>query len=201
MNLARRRSSRPDKTATSDKKAAHRIPFTHVSSRNQIGLDMAEKSKITTADKPSSVKVETNAAPTRVADIMTSKLVTLSPQHTFGEAVQLMSDSPFRHFPVLQGDGRLAGIFSDRDVLRVLGRTRNWQDKVVSSVMTHNVVTVKPHTPLSTAASEMLFHQVNCLPVIDEDGKVCGMLTSTDLLRAFRKIQAALETDSASSDS
>ena len=162
---------------------------------------MAEKSKITTADKSPSARVETEAAPTRVADIMTRELVALSPEYTFGEAVQLMSDSPFRHFPVLHADGRLAGIFSDRDVLRVLGRTRNWQDKIVSSVMTHNVVTVKPQTPLSSAASEMLFHRVNCLPVIDEDGKVCGILTSTDLLKAFRKIQGALETEQSSSAS
>lgn len=156
---------------------------------------MAEKTKITTADPSSSVSVETEATPTCVADIMTRNLVTLSAGDTFGEAVQLMSESPFRHFPVLHPDGRLAGVFSDRDVLRVLGRTRNWQEKVVSSVMTQNVVTVKPQTPLSLATSEMLFHQVNCLPVVDADGKVCGMLTSTDLLKAFRKIQASLESD------
>jgi CBS domain-containing membrane protein len=162
---------------------------------------MAEKSKITTSHKSSLTRIETDAAPTRVADIMTRELVALSPENTFGEAVQLMSDSPFRHFPVLHADGRLAGIFSDRDVLRVLGRTRNWQDKVVNSVMTQNVVTVKPQTPLSTAASEMLFHQVNCLPVIDENGKVCGILTSADLLKAFRKIQTALEAERSSSTS
>lgn len=162
---------------------------------------MAEKSKITTSDKSPLTRIETDAAPTRVADIMTRELVALSPENTFGEAVQLMSDSPFRHFPVLHADGRLAGIFSDRDVLRVLGRTRNWQDKVVNSVMTQNVITVKPQTPLSTAASEMLFHQVNCLPVIDENGKVCGILTSADLLKAFRKIQTALETERSSSTS
>jgi len=159
---------------------------------------MAEKTKNTTSDKLSSASVEKVAAPTFAADIMTRKLVTLSAEHTFGEAVQLMSESPFRHFPVLHPDGRLAGVFSDRDVLRVLGRTRNWQEKVVSSVMTQNVVTVKPQTPLSVAISDMLFHRVNCLPVIDEDGKVCGMLTSTDLLKAFRKMQASLESDRSS---
>lgn len=162
---------------------------------------MAEKNKNTTSAKSSPTRIGTETMPTRVADIMTRELVTLSPENTFGEAVQLMADSPFRHFPVLHADGRLAGIFSDRDVLRVLGRTRNWQEKVVNSVMTHNVVTVKPQTLLSTAASEILFHQVNCLPVIDEDGKVCGILTSTDLLKAFRKIQAVLETERSSSSS
>ena len=133
---------------------------------------------------------------TRVADIMSSKLVTLSAHHTFGQAVQLMTNSPFRHFLVIHADGRLAGLFSDRDVLRALGRTPNWQAKNVSGVMTHKVFTVTPETPLSVAASEMLSRRINCLPVVGNDGKVCGIITSTYLLRSYQKIQAALENDS-----
>ena len=133
---------------------------------------------------------------TCVADIMSSKLVTLSAHHTFGQAVQLMTNSPFRHFLVIHADGRLAGLFSDRDVLRALGRTPNWQAKNVSGVMTHKVFTVTPETPLSVAASEMLSRRINCLPVVGNDGKVCGIITSTDLLRSYQKIQAALENDS-----
>ena len=133
---------------------------------------------------------------TRVADIMSSQLVTLSAHHTFGQAVQLMTNSPFRHFLVIHADGRLAGLFSDRDVLRALGRTPNWQAKNVSGVMTHKVFTVTPETPLSVAASEMLSRRINCLPVVGNDGKVCGIITSTDLLRSYQKIQAALENNS-----
>jgi CBS domain-containing protein len=136
------------------------------------------------------------ASATRVADIMSSQLVTLSAHHTFGQAVQLMTNSPFRHFLVIHADGRLAGLFSDRDVLRALGRTPNWQAKNVSGVMTHKVFTVTPETPLSVAASEMLSRRINCLPVVGNDGKVCGIITSTDLLRSYQKIQAALENDS-----
>jgi CBS domain-containing protein len=138
----------------------------------------------------------TPSAATRVADIMSSKLVTLSAHHTFGQAVQLMTNSPFRHFLVIHADGRLAGVFSDRDVLRALGRTPNWQAKNVSGVMTHKVFTVTPETPLSVAASEMLSRRINCLPVIGKDGKVCGIITSTDLLRSYQKIQASLENNS-----
>lgn len=132
---------------------------------------------------------------TRVAEIMSTNLVTLSAHHTFGQAVQLMTDSPFRHFLVIHADGRLAGVFSDRDVLRALGRTPNWQAKYVSGVMTHKVFTVTPETLLSEAAAEMLSRRINCLPVIGTDGKVCGIITSTDLLRSYQKIQASLETN------
>jgi CBS domain-containing protein len=133
---------------------------------------------------------------TRVAEVMSTNLVTLSAHHTFGEAVQLMTNSPFRHFLVVHADGRLAGVFSDRDVLRALGRTPNWQAKNVSGVMTHKVFTVTPETPLSVAASEMLSRRINCLPVIGDDGKVCGIITSTDLLRSYQKIQSSLENNS-----
>ena len=128
-----------------------------------------------------------------VADIMTIKLTTLSPHHTFGEAVQLMTNSPFRHFLVINADRTLAGVFSDRDVLRALGRTPNWQAKTVSGVMTRYVVTVSPKTPLSVAANLMLTRRINCLPVIEDDGKVCGILTSTDLLSIYQRMQASLE--------
>jgi CBS domain len=87
-----------------------------------------------------------------------------------------MTNSPFRHFLVIHADGRLAGVFSDRDVLRALGRTPNWQSKNVSGVMTHKVFTVTRETPLSVAA--------------------CGIITSTDLLRSYQKIQASLENNS-----
>lgn len=133
------------------------------------------------------------AAATCVAEIMSTSLVTLSAHHTFGEAVQLMTDSPFRHFLVVHADGRLAGVFSDRDVLRALGRTPNWQAKNVSGVMTHKVFTVTPETLLSVAAAEMLSRRISCLPVIGKDGKVCGIITSTDLLRKYQKLQACLE--------
>jgi CBS domain-containing protein len=50
--------------------------------------------------------------------------------------------------------------------------------------MTHKVFTASPETPLSVAASEMLSRRINCLPVLGKDGKVCGIITSTDLLRS-----------------
>ena len=155
---------------------------------------MEERIEVTTPDQRTvSSSPEFNLSATRVADIMTTNLITLSPHHTFGEAVQLMANSPFRHFLVVHADRTLAGVFSDRDVLRALGRTPNWQAKAVSGVMTRYVVTVNPKTLLSLAATEMLTRRINCLPVIGDDQKVCGIITSTDLLKIYQKMQASLE--------
>jgi CBS domain-containing membrane protein len=153
---------------------------------------MEERIEATAASKWSASSAPKLSA-TSVADVMTTKLTTLSPHYTFGEAVQLMANSPFRHFLVINADRTLAGVFSDRDVLRALGRTPNWQAKAVSGVMTCYVVTVNPKTPLSIAAKLMLERRINCLPVVEDDGKVCGILTSTDLLSIYQKMQASLE--------
>jgi len=153
---------------------------------------MEERIEATAASKWSASSAPKLSA-TSVADVMTTKLTTLSPHYTFGEAVQLMANSPFRHFLVINADRTLAGVFSDRDVLRALGRTPNWQAKAVSGVMTRYVVTVNPKTPLSIAAKLMLERRINCLPVVEDDGKVCGILTSTDLLNIYQKMQASLE--------
>jgi CBS domain-containing protein len=154
---------------------------------------MEQRIETTAKENLSAGYPERSSSATRVAEIISTNLVTLSAHHTFGEAVQFMTGSPFRHFLVVHADGRLAGVFSDRDVLRALGRTPNWQAKNVSGVMTHKVFTVTPETLLSAAASEMLSRRINCLPVVGNDGKVCGIITSTDLLRSYQKIQAALE--------
>src|SRR5215813_4541232 len=83
---------------------------------------------------------------TRVADIMSSKLVTLSAHHTLGQAVQLMTDSPYPPFSSDSCGWPARGVFSDRDVLGALGRTPNWQAKNVSGVMTHKIFRVARNT-------------------------------------------------------
>jgi CBS domain-containing protein len=132
-------------------------------------------------------------APVAVADVMTQEVMTLGPQQTFADTVALMANRFFRHVLVVDEDQRLCGVVSDRDILRALARTLNWKAKSISEIMTRDAFTVAPDTPISTAIREMLTNHISCLPVIDSDGRVCGILTSTDLLTAYEKIQCALE--------
>jgi acetoin utilization protein AcuB len=128
-----------------------------------------------------------------VADVMTHKTVTLSPHHGFAEAVSLMADRHFRHIVVVDTSGQIVGVISDRDILRTLARTTNWQTKDVGQIMTRDPVTVKRETPLSAAVAKMVAKRINCLPVLDDEEKVCGILTSTDLLKAYQKLLESLE--------
>ncbi len=133
------------------------------------------------------------AAPQRVEEIMTRDTMTLGPEQSFAEAVALMATQFFRHVLVADEDERLCGVISDRDVLRALARTPNWNTKTVSEIMTREPVTITPDMPISVALRAMLEKRINCLPVIGADGRVCGILTSTDLLKSYEKIQSALE--------
>ena len=132
-----------------------------------------------------------------VADVMTRKTVTLSPHHGFAEAVSLMADRHFRHIVVVDTGGQILGVISDRDILRTLARTANWQTKDVSQIMTRDPFTVRRDTPLSVAVAKIVSKRINCLPVLDDEGKVCGILTSTDLLKAYQKLLESLESNRA----
>jgi acetoin utilization protein AcuB len=132
-----------------------------------------------------------------VADVMTRKTVSLSPHHGLAEAVSLMADRHFRHIVVVDTGGQILGVISDRDILRTLARTTNWQTKDVSQIMTRDPFTVKRETPLSVAVAKIVAKRINCLPVLDDEGKVCGIVTSTDLLKAYQKLLESLERNRA----
>lgn len=126
--------------------------------------------------------------PTEVADVMIAKVVTLSTHHGFDEAVRLMNDRHFRHCLVVDVQGKLCGVISDRDILRAMARSPNSRSKSLDQIMTRNPVTVRRHTSIRDAVSKILSKRINCLPVVEEDGSVCGIVTSTDLLKSYQQL-------------
>jgi acetoin utilization protein AcuB len=126
--------------------------------------------------------------PTEVADVMTGKVVTLSAHHNFNDAVNLMNDRYFRHCVVVDGQRKIIGVISDRDILRALARNPNSRSKSLDQIMTTNPITVKRNTPIIEAVSKILFKRINCLPVVEDDDTVCGIVTSTDLLKSYQQI-------------
>lgn len=89
----------------------------------------------------------------------------------------------FRRLPVIQ-DGTLVGILTDRDILRFVGaeeRTR------VDGAMTETPLTISPTTPVEEAVRLMRTHQISGLPVV-ENGKIVGIITTSDILQAFVEV-------------
>ncbi len=130
--------------------------------------------------------------PQQVKEVMTRDVVALRPQQPFAQALSLLAQYRFRHLLVIDADARLAGVISDRDLLRCMSRESDLEGVTVADIMWSAVVTVQPDTSLSEAAAQMLSRRINCLPVVEND-RVCGILTSTDLLQAFQTIQTHIE--------
>ena len=126
--------------------------------------------------------------PTEVADVMVAKVITLSTHHGFDEAVRLMNDRHFRHCVVVDVHGNLVGVISDRDILRSLARNPNSRGKSLEQIMTPNPITVKRNTSILDAVSKIVSRRINCLPVVDDDGSICGIVTSTDLLKSYQQL-------------
>jgi len=143
---------------------------------------------LTAARQPTSL-----SAPTQVGDVMTQNIITMLPHQSFAEVGGMMANRAFRHVLVVDADERLHGVISDRDVLRALSRTPDWSKKSVSEIMTAEPLAASLKMPISVAIKSMLAMRINCLPVVGADGKVCGILTSTDLLKAYENIQTRLE--------
>jgi len=144
--------------------------------------------------------VSEQVLPLRVRDVMSVSPVTIPPSMSVHEAHTLMQQRKVRHLPVLQ-DGCLVGIVSDRDIRLVLPSPATslavWEIRhlldtlTVGEMMTCFVMTIAPDRLMTEAVGRMLGHRVGALPVV-EDRCVVGILTRTDVLRAFRRVSPAL---------
>jgi predicted transcriptional regulator len=129
----------------------------------------------------------------RVSEIMREEVVTLAANETLDLTQDVMNLGRVRHMPVLDGD-RLVGIVSRRDVLEAsLSRALDFdaasrrsflRSVEVGEVMAKELVTVDPDTTLADAARLLVRRKIGCLPVVDPDGRLLGLVTETDLLSA-----------------
>ncbi len=131
--------------------------------------------------------------PALVRHIMSPNVVTFFAEQTLPLAEEVMRIHRFRHLPVIDTAGRLAGLITHRDLLRgqisvLTGltkeqRTARQEEVRISELMTTEVWTVTPDTLASHAGQTLLDHKYSCLPVIDADRMLCGIVTDRDFLR------------------
>ncbi len=124
----------------------------------------------------------------QLANVMTANPVSVSSRDTLATAKDLMDAGRFRRLPVVD-EGKLVGILTERDIREhagVLEHTR------VNAAMRTRVVTVTPGDSVEKAARLMLEHKIGGLPVIAK-GKLAGIVTITDVVRAFLRVVRATE--------
>ncbi|MBX3026800.1 CBS domain-containing protein [bacterium] len=128
----------------------------------------------------------------RVSDVMTTEVVTLDAGDHLDLASDIMTLGRIRHMPVVR-DGKLVGILSQRDLFRGAvssalqfrpAAEREWLAKIrVAEVMTADVVTAEADWPVRHAVEVMLEGRFGCLPVVDAEDRLVGLLSESDCLR------------------
>ena len=126
------------------------------------------------------------------ADLMTHPAVTISPDAALESAARLMYKSKIKRLPVVDSDGRLTGIISRADVLSVFDRSDPPQllspegttamKTSVKEIMTTQVVAVKLGASFKEMAARLRENRISAFPVIDDDGKVIGVVSEADML-------------------
>ncbi len=122
----------------------------------------------------------------QIVNLMTSDPVTIGARETLSKAKSLMEAGGFRRLPVLD-DGRLVGILTERDLRQYTGYLESTR---VNAAMSTAIVTVTPHNTVEDAARLMLKHKIGGLPIVAE-GKLVGIVTTSDLLKAFLNVVKA----------
>ena len=117
-----------------------------------------------------------------VGEIMTKDLITVDPHATVAEAATIMGEHHAGSALVMEGDA-LAGIFTERDIVRALGEHFDAAGHPVSNWMTRNPVTIPSDSAVQDALDRMLGGGFRHLPVMDGD-RVVGLVSMRDLSKA-----------------
>ena len=130
-----------------------------------------------------------------VRDRTSSPAETTALDTPFQDALKLMHDRRFRRLPVVDDKGKLAGIVSERDLphaspsrasgLSVWELNYLLSKLQVKSIMTKDVITTTPDTPIEDATHLMAENKIGGLPVVDEQDHVVGVITESDVFRSF----------------
>lgn len=143
-----------------------------------------------------------------VSEVMTRKVVTLSPDDSIQKAWEIMLKSGVKAVPVIDAKGQLVGILTDEDLLSRAGiqqrlsvairmdqaevnqelQSLKESELTVNDVMTKPVISALQSESLGMATSRMVKYGLKRLPVLDDKGKVAGMLSRLDILRQVAKV-------------
>ena len=126
---------------------------------------------------------------------MTTEVITASPDETILSVREKLDSNTIHHIPVVESD-KVIGIISMNDIHKLEhhftlfnnpeAEQRNAQlfsTMLAKEIMTHPVITVRKDQPIALAASLFLENLFHALPIVDLDGKLCGMVTTFDMIR------------------
>jgi CBS domain-containing protein len=118
-----------------------------------------------------------------IRDVMTSDPCSIDAEKSVAYAAKMMRDEDVGLAPIVEGD-KLIGMLTDRDIaIRVVAEGKSPDQVTVREVASKQVVTIDPQQDLDEALRIMAKHQVRRLPVVEEDGKLVGVVAQADVAR------------------
>lgn len=135
----------------------------------------------------------------KVKEVMKQSAVCCGPETNVGKAVELMWNRNVGMLPVVNSDGKLIGVVTDRDICIAMGtRNRLPGELTVGEIAIHKVFTCRPSDDIHEALLEMGDHQVRRLPVVNDQGIPQGVLSMDDLILRSEvgKLRGACELSS-----
>lgn len=151
----------------------------------------------------------------KVKDVMTTQVVTTTPATSLKEAARTLARHGIAGMPVVDEASRVVGVLSETDVVakergagegrrglarRLAGSRDRWLElrlgaRTVAEAMSAPARTIEPERTVAEAAARMLDAGVNRLPVVDGDGRLCGLVSRADLVRAFVRTDAEIQRE------
>jgi CBS domain-containing protein len=145
-----------------------------------------------------------------IAKVMTREVITVAPRTPLKEVARILVEQRISGLPVIDDDGTVLGVVSEADILekerarangnmvtRLLdvGDRAKHDARDAADAMTTPPITIRPQRSVAEAAALMLERGVNRLPVIDDHGRLVGIVTRADLVRAFVRPDSQIEAE------
>ena len=128
-------------------------------------------------------------------DVMTDSPTAVRETARLGDAFEILHNLDIRHLPVVNADHEVVGMLSDRDLgngpppsramAAIVGPSHFRRDTPVSRVMSGDVVTTGPENDVVEVADLMVENRIGAVPVVDPEGRLLGIVSYVDLLRAL----------------
>ena len=121
-----------------------------------------------------------------VGDVMTTELVTSQVDTPLLTVLARLTGNKIRHMPIVDESNTLRGIISKRDMLNAHLTTKLVSDdRIAGHIMTRDVVTARVNDRLSQVARTLFEKKIGALPVVDEKGRLVGIVTEADFVRLY----------------
>jgi len=130
----------------------------------------------------------------KIQEVMTTPVISVHVEAPFGDVVKLSQGRHIRHMPVVNSQMEVVGLVTQRDLYKIQPPHKNEDGRwvydfdmldgiILKAVMTPNPFTLSQDRPLAEAVLPMVRHKYGCVPIVDHQKKLCGIITSYDMLK------------------